>query len=282
MTAAANSVNQPLAGKSQDEDRNAVSDYPAAKIGPEIGKFTDNHHEAMIYWDLMKVKFLILLVILSILANLWLGLPRIFTRQVPDEFLIAALRKTEREVSLRAVSKDFDKDGKLLGESNFILSGEDWEMGVMVGNQCQSCWRRVGDKMFVLDTGDGKYWKMTASDDVKLTSRIDVRQTSRQLEPLIYDGRVTVRQFGSEPCGDIEICRRYELVDIQDSELTRYLWIGQESQLVRREQYVLGNGQTSITDYDGFSKVFVKVPEKVKDSPVASDPMTLPGVVRLP
>ena len=118
---------------------------------------------------------------------------------------------------------------------------------------------------------------MPESNAISLNSRIDIRSTAKATADKIRKRRLEIKSFGSEPCGG-EICRRYQIIDLEDVELSHYLWIGQGTGLVRREQFLLGNGQTSITDYGNYDTAAVELPTKIKDADPGADPLMLnPG-----
>ncbi len=200
------------------------------------------------------------------------------------KFLIKALEATSEKSSVRAESRDWDQQGNLLATVTYVLDGDNWSMSFWDNRtenvrECLSCWINVDGWLYILDSRDEKHWRMPENNSVSLTSRIDIRKTAADIVNKIGSRQLSGQLFGSEPCGG-EICRRYEIDDPNDTELSHYLWIGQGTGLVRREQFLLGNGQTSITDYGNYDKSAIELPTAVKDTADGVDPFMLPGAVR--
>lgn len=235
----------------------------------------------------MKVKLVILLML--VLAGLggwkyFSGRPAVEDGQ--EEFLIKALEATSEKSSVKAESRDWDQQGNLLATVTYVLDGDNWSMNFWDNRtenvrECLSCWTAADGWLYILDSRDGKYWKLEKVSGVGSTSRIDVRKTAKTVANKIKNHGFKWQLFGSEPCGG-EICRRYEIDDPDDTELLHYLWIGQGTGLVRREQFLLGNGQTSITDYGNYDKSAIELPTAIKDAKDDADPFMLPGAVRFP
>lgn len=235
----------------------------------------------------MKVKPAVLLIlVLSGLGGWKYFSSQAATEDGQGELLIKALEATSAKFSVKAESRDWDQQGKLLSTVSYILDGDNWSMSLWDNRtedvrECLSCWINVDGWLYIFDSRDGKYWKMAGNNEVSLNSRIDIRKTSGAAADKIRHRQLEVTYFGSEPCGG-EVCRRYQIIDPEDSELSHYLWIGQGTGLVRREQFLLGNGQTSITDYGNYGSLGIELPEKVKNTTETADPFMLPGAIRFP
>ena len=232
----------------------------------------------MIYWELMKVKQVIFLgLILVILGGRRYFPGRAAVGDGQGEFLIKALELTGGKSSVKAESLDWDQRGNLLATVSYVFDRDDWSMSVWDDRtenvrECLSCWTAVGGWLYIFDSRDGKHWKMPESNEISLNFRIDIRATAKVTADKINGRGLKIKSFGSEPCGG-EICLRYEIDDPDDTELSHYLWIGQGTRLVRREQFLLGNGQTSITDYGNYDTAEVELPAKVKDAEPGVDPL---------
>lgn len=199
---------------------------------------------------------------------------------VIDDVLKKALEKTPQVHSFTATSQDFDQNGKKLSEVLEKFNDDDWEMKLINGKDVVSDWIRISDVMYVLDTNDGLYWQMTYDPSIAPISKVDIRKTFSGLKDSINSGKVKIAVFGSEPCLE-SICNRYNLIDPHDFELSRYLWIDKKTGDIFQEQYLLGNGQTSMTVYSALDRTNILVPSSIKRTPEGADPMTLPGFVKL-
>ena len=85
--------------------------------------------------------------------------------------------------------------------------------------------------------------------------------------------------MGSEPCGT-HLCWRYQLVDPSSPIVERYWFLDAMNLRLVKEQFVIGNGETSIATYDYEIEIEIEVPKETREVPAEADVMILPGNVK--
>lgn len=193
-----------------------------------------------------------------------------------DGRLAEAMTKSAEAKSYIADSKDFDKNAAEIGSAVFVIDGDNWSMNL---ENASVSWIKYDDSFYILDTSDNKYWETPYRKDIDLKSRLKLEDEVNLMKDKISREEIKTAKFGSEPCGG-EICSRWQMVDVDDTELTYYWWIGNNSGRIKQIQYVLGNGQTAIVKYKDFDTVKVEKPLEFKSAPVDSDPFSLPGILK--
>lgn len=183
--------------------------------------------------------------------------------------------------AFRATIEDFDSQGKRGADIDYVVEGSDWVMKSVTTNDTIFTifeWRKIGEDLFVLNADTGWFWKISPSD-TKLPTRVDPRDAINEVQHLLKKKTFHVLRIGSEPCGE-RLCFRYQLIDSSFHIVERYWWIDASEYRLMRDQFVIGNGETSITTYEYEKEIEIEVPKQARDAPNDADPMTLPGIVK--
>lgn len=223
-----------------------------------------------------KILTVILIILLSGLAvNLSSRGKKVIS--IPKE-VQNILDSSDKISSFKVLSREFSETGEELISTEVVFNDKDWAMKIIDGGKLSSDWRVIGLDAYILDTGDGYFWKIPVTEIITPPVRTDVRKNIHDLNEKVADKDVVMINFGSEPCGG-KVCLRYQVQPVKDSQPDWfwYLWIDGNNSQVVKEQYLMANGRTAILSYSGYSVSEVVTPVLVKEAPPGLDPLALPG-----
>lgn len=224
-------------------------------------------------WKILTVILIILLAGLTVNLS---GCGKKFI-SIPKE-IQNLLDASDEILSFRVLSREFSETGKELISTETVFNDKNWAMKIIDGGKLSSDWRVIGLDAYILDTRDGYFWQTVPAEKIIHPAKTDVRKNLQDLKEKLAKKSVSIVSFGSEPCNG-KVCLRYQVQSVKDCQADWYwyLWIDRDNNQVVKEQYLMANGRTAILSYSDYSVSVVPIPVLVKNAPVESDPMTLPG-----
>lgn len=230
-------------------------------------------------YSIRAVKRIFLIFLLSLAAIIFFW-SRINKSESIDEVFARTIENLNAMNAFRATIEDINSQGERRADIEYTVDGLDWVMRSATTKNTIFEWRKIGEDLFVLNADTGWFWKISPSD-TKLPTRVDPRDAINEVQALLAKKTLRVTRMGSEPCGE-HLCWRFQLIDPSLQIVERYWWIDTSEFRLVKDQFVIGNGETSITSYDYAGEIEIEIPKLTKDAPSDTDIMTLPGIVKPP
>lgn len=227
----------------------------------------------------MKRIALIFFLTLAAIISVWSKKNR---AQSVDDVFARTMENRDAMNAFRATIEDIDSQGKRRSGIEYTVDGLNWVMKWIMEsattNDTVFEWRKIDGSLYVLNADTGWFWRIVDSN-TSLPTRVAPRDAISEIQNLLNKRMLRVTRMGSEPCGE-HLCWRYQLIDPSSQIVERYWFLDATDFRLIKDQFVIGNGETSITmyDYDGERKI--ETPRLAKDSPVGMELMTLPGMVK--
>ncbi|GEM_PF-6246456 len=237
----------------------------------------------------MKISLKIFLPIffLTALTAYFLGKNSQQTTIFQDKNWQKFIQKNLECQSFTAYSYLYEK-GKKSGQTNFKLVDDGWQLTLLDPDSLAlerpaslSAWLKLGKEIYILDFRDNQWWQSSHAP-VRLLSALDFRNYLKLLaDP--KNNFLEVRFLKRDLCEE-KFCLQYEIIDkhIQfpgRNLLSHYLWFDEEDYLLKKEEYLNGSGDISLTEYFNCNQTVIEKPSKSKQVAEEKDIFMLPGTI---
>lgn len=131
----------------------------------------------------------------------------------------------------------------------------------------------IGEKMYVKDLKDGKWWVQNEKPTVT-KAPVKNSEEPEKYNPVVLKEKAlqktetNYRKLGEEKCGSLQ-CYKYEEKSSESDSPTRTFWFDNKDYLLRKEQNGYGEF-TSESEYS-YDNVSVKAPSNTKEVPDGKD-----------
>lgn len=223
----------------------------------------------------MKRISLIFLLVLAAIIFFWSKKNK---PQSIDEVFARTIENLDAMNAFRATIEDFDSQGERRADIEYTVDGLDWVMRSVTTKDTLFEWRKINGILYILNADTGWFWKIEHSN-TPLPTRVDPRDAINEVQALVAKKMLWVTRMGSEPCGEL-LCWRYQLIDPSLQTVERYWFLDATDFRLVKDQFVIGNGETSITTYDYEGETDIKSPQLAKDVSPGTDLMILSGIVK--
>lgn len=223
----------------------------------------------------MKHISLIFLLVIPAVIFFW---SRINKTQSIDEVFARTIENRDSIGAYHVKIEDFDSQGKQRADIEYTVDDFDWVMRSVTTKDTLFEWRKINGILYILNADTGWFWKIEHSN-TPLPTRVDPRDAINEVQALVAKKMLRVTRMGSEPCGEL-LCWRYQLIDPSLQTVERYWFLDAMDHRLVKDQFVIGNGETSITTYDHEGEIEIEIPKITRDVPSGTDVTTLPGIVK--